>query len=164
MDDISLVETLRARLLLRQRGVKLERSRADASAGSVREKNYVLFSGDRAMQTLQEFSEMLLMGDDEYPALTGLTFENMFLLILRSMCDAHRCMLYPTQKVSCQLLAVYNMTLEAAGSCIADLWTKYRSRPCCVDPQFSQARREWRKYGGWGRVVLVIQNYIIYVT
>ena len=106
MDDISLVETLRVRFLLKQKGVKLENSKADASAQNIRNKNWGFYSGERALTTLQDFTELLLMAD-EVTSLTGLHFQDLFPLFVRAMTDSHRRMYYMTQKLSYKLLAVF---------------------------------------------------------
>ena len=137
MDDISLVETLRVRFLLKQKGVKLENSNADASAENIRNKNWVFYSGERALTTLQDFTELLLMAD-EVTGLTGLHFQELFPLLLRAMTDSHRRMYYMTQKLSYKLLAVFKMPLQEACSYIERLWQEYKHRPCCLDPQFSK--------------------------
>lgn len=147
MDDISLVETLRVRFLLKQKGVKLENSKADASAQNIRNKNWGFYSGERALTTLQDFTELLLMAD-EVTSLTGLHFQDLFPLFVRAMTDSHRRMYYMTQKLSYKLLAVFKMSLQEACGYIERLWEEYKHRPCCLDPQFSQVAVGVGGFGG----------------
>ncbi|CAE7779688.1 unnamed protein product, partial [Symbiodinium sp. CCMP2456] len=137
MDDVSLVETLRVRFMLKQKGVKLENSAADASVQNIRNKNWVFYSGERALTTLQDFTQLLLMAE-EVTSLTGLHFQELFPLLVRAMTDSHRRMYYMTQKLSYKLLAVFKMSLQEACGYIERLWQEYKSRPCCLDPHFSQ--------------------------
>ena len=138
MDELSLVETLRVRLLLRDKSVKLQHSKADLSEADMCKKNYEFFSGQSALATLREFSNLLQVGED-FTESTGVTFEGLFPLIVRGMADVHRRLYYLTGKLQYKLLAVFDMDLERACSHIASLWNEYKHRPCCLDPHFSAA-------------------------
>ncbi|CAE7499719.1 unnamed protein product [Symbiodinium necroappetens] len=139
MDDVSYVETIRERLLLLQKGVKLSRSKADLSPEKLRSQNWGFFSGQRAQQTLKEYTDLLHTGPD-LTDLTGTGFVDLFPLVLRGMTDAYRRLFNRTTRLCYKLLAVFDMTLDDACAWIGGLWKEYRNRPCCLDPQFSKAR------------------------
>ena len=159
MDDISYVETLRVRLTLRQRGVRMEDSKADCSPDRVRELNWSLFSGQRALQTARDFTDLLL-AEAELADLTGVGFADLFRLVLRSMCDCHRRTFYLSQRVSFQLLSVFSMDETSACDFIKGLWRKYQHRSCCVDPQFSQVVFAFTQYGADAEKVRALQQLV----
>ena len=56
MDEVSLCESARERLLLRSRGLKLDSSQCHMDADQIRDLNWKLISGERAWEAIVDFS------------------------------------------------------------------------------------------------------------
>ena len=136
MDFISQVETCRQRLHLKSRSLELFQSKSRASADTVREMNWSLFSGERAMETLRDFTTLLTAApDNELYQACRVSFADVLPHAFPALCDAWRRMWVPTQKIKNQILAVGLMTLQEA-----ERWFKQLSEQpmCCAGDPFVQ--------------------------
>ncbi len=65
MDQVSLVETCRQRVMLKARGLKLQKSKCDKTVEDVRKMNFDIFSGACAMSVLKEYTRYLIATADD---------------------------------------------------------------------------------------------------
>ena len=140
MDFISYVETCRDRLQMRGRSLALPQSACACTEQDLCQMNWSLFSGQKGLEAVKEFTTLLLARpDDEIYEACNITFASVLPHVFPAMCDTWRRMWLPAQKKKTQLLGVGLMTLGAATSFLKDL---SRLELCCVGDPFVQVRSQ----------------------
>ena len=128
MDQVSFVESARARIYLRSKGLGLSKSKCTTTCDELRELNWKLLNGTQGYETVKEYSALLeLHPESEMLQPFDLSFADIFTNIFCAMCDTFRRLCLPSQKLKVAILELGVMTREEASQFLVDVG----SRPAC---------------------------------
>lgn len=156
MDEISLVETVRHRFHLKSKGLSLSRSECSCEPADLQYLNGQFVLGHRAQDVVLAYGELLQAPPNDPRWMPFLSFGSLSFCaclssIVKSMCDAWRRLLLPTQFMPWQLfkIACPDWTPTKAADFLETLKQKHCHCEYCSDCMFAAVIFRWlQRYGG----------------
>ena len=155
MDEISLVETVRHRFHLKSKGLSLSHSQCSCEPEDLQYLNSQFVLGNRARDVIFAYGELLQAPPNDprwmpFLSVDGLGFCTCLSSIVKSMCDAWRRLLLPTQFMPWQIfkIACPEWTPTKAADFLDTLKQKHCACEFCSDCMFAAVIFRWLQSNG----------------
>lgn len=138
MDEVSLWESARERLLLRSRGLKLDSSQCHMDANQIRDLNWKLISGERAWEAIVDFSSVLEVSpESDLIQPFQMTLDDYFPHVFLTMTDTYQRLCLPSKRLQVQVLRIAFLSVEEAAQHLSSIYDTYPK--CCCGDSVTQA-------------------------
>lgn len=134
MDEVSLCDTARSRVLMKSQNLSLPNSKCTFDMAGVQELNWRLITGARALQTVKEYCTILQTPPkSEIIRAFGIGYKEFFPHCFLTMCDTYFRLISPAKRIQIQVLGIFYVTDEEASQYLDHIGRNFK-KCCCGDP------------------------------